>query len=52
MKRNKSAEELLRDLKRASGRRGPMPRPAVFKVKTKYDRKRQKSLDSRYGYRA
>lgn len=40
----KKLQEKLDLINRSAGRR-PMPRPAVFKDKSKYDRKRQKRID-------
>lgn len=41
MKHEKKVQEKLDMINRSTGRR-PMPRPAVFRDKTKYDRNRQK----------
>lgn len=40
----KKLQEKLDLINRSADRR-PMPRPAVFKDKSKYDRKRQKRID-------
>lgn len=44
----KKRKEKLDMLNRAGGRKEPMPRPAVFKDKSKYDRNRQKAENRRY----
>lgn len=50
-KTSKRVEACLKNAKSfGSMSRTPMPRPTVFRDKTKYDRKRSKQAVLRYGY--
>lgn len=50
-KTNKRVEACLKNAKAfGAANRKPMPRPTVFRDKTKYDRKNLKQAALRYGY--